>query len=280
VVGSSAGSFWAGCNPLVYGNKVIEGGNGIFCFDKVNAGLPSWIFKEGSDFLHMGGVIVDDTLFWRSCHNMFYSVDLTDGTQNWSVPASTFPLFNPSADDNYVVYPSGNNIYCYDHAGNFKWTIGIGGNFYGGPLIHNGKVFIGYTSLMCVDLATGSVDWTYPYASGYSFIRSLVLCDDKIVAMTRIGSYPMRLYCFDLSGNFQWQRDLALCQVTGCYSNGYYFTCAQDVGSSIHELMAIDVSNGNIVEKVGNFSNYWGGVACTNNRLYFADNYSGLYCYE
>jgi outer membrane protein assembly factor BamB len=273
-------SFWAGCNPLIWGDKVIEGGTGIYCYDKADGAGPDWVFKEGSDFLHMGGVIVGDTLFWRSCHARFYCIDLTTGTENWSVSASTYPLFNPSANDDYVIYPSGNGIYCYDHDGNFNWHKDIGGNFYGGPLIHEGKAYFGYTSLMCVDIETGNTEWTFPYAGGYSFTRTLVLADDRIVAMTRISNYPMRLYCVDMDGDFLWQHDFNICMTTACYSNGHLFTVAQEPGSSIYRLVAIDATDGTTVETVGNTGNYWGGVACTNNRLYFADNGNGLYCYE
>ncbi len=276
----TAGSFWAGCNPLIWGDKVIEGGNGIFCFDAETGAGPDWVFMEGSDFLHMGGVIVGDTCFWRSCHNQFYSIDLTTGTQNWSASGSTFPLFNPGANEDYVLYPSGNSIYCYTTSGSLNWSMNIGGNFYGGPLIHEGKAYFGYYELRCVDIATGIVDWTLPYDSGYSFSRSVVLADDKICAMARIGSYPQRLYCADLDGNLQWTHDFELCQTTGVYSNGYYFTCGRDQGSSVYQLIAIDMTDGTTAQTIGSLGNYWGGIACTNDRLYFADNSSGLYCYE
>jgi hypothetical protein len=276
----TAGSFWAGCNPLIYGDKVISGGNGIFCFDAVTGAGPDWVFMQGSDFLHMGGVIVDDTAFWRSCHNQFYSVDLTDGSQNWSAPGSTFPLFNPGANEDYVLYPSGNSVICYTTGGTYNWNMDIGGNFYGGPLINEGKAYFGYTDLRCVDIATGSIEWTVPYAGGYSFSRSLVLCEDRIVSMTRTGSYPMRLYCADFDGNLLWTHDLDLCMTTGCYSNGYYFTVARDSGSPVYELLAIDVSDGTTVEAVPGHNISWSGVTCTNDRLYFANNSLGLYCYE
>jgi outer membrane protein assembly factor BamB len=276
----TSGSFWAGCNPLIWGDKVIEGGNGIFCFDAATGAGPDWTFMEGSDFLHMGGVIVGDTCYWRSCHNRFYSIDLTTGTENWSASGSTFPLFNPGANDDYVVYPSSYSVTCCTTSGSFNWSMNVGGYFYGGPLILEDKVYFGYNDLRCVDLATGNIEWTTSYDSGYTFIRSLVLADDKIVTMTRIGSNPMRLYCFDLNGNLQWTHDLGLCMTTGTYSNGYYFCTGQDQGSSAYQLIAIDMMDGTTAQTIGSFQNYWGGVTCTNDRLYFADNQMHLYCYE
>ena len=276
----SGGSFWAGCNPLIWNNKVIEGGTGIHCFDAASGGTPDWVFMQGSDFLHLGGVIVEDTCYWRSCHNQFYSIDLTTGTQNWSASGSTYPLFNPGANTDYVVYPTGYSINCYTAGGTYNWSKNLGGYFYGAPLILEGKVYFGYSNLQCVDLATGNVEWTAPYDSGYSFSRSLVLAENKIVALTRTGSTPMRLYCFDLDGNRLWTHDMDICQTNGTYSNGYYFCCGRDQGSATYQLHAIDMANGQVVESVGSFNNYWGGVSCTNNRLYFSDNYSNLYCYE
>jgi len=276
----TSGSFWAGCNPLIWGDKVIEGGNGMFCFDAETGAGPDWTFSDGGDFLHMGGVIVGDTCFWRSCQSQFYSIDLTTGTQNWSASGSTFPLFNPGANDDYVVYPSSYSVNCYTTSGSYNWSMNVGGYFYGAPLILEDKVYFGYNDLRCVDLATGNIEWTSSYDSGYTFIRSLVLADDKIVALTRLGSTPMRLYCFDLDGNLQWKHDLGTCQTTGTYSNGYYFCIGQDQGSTVHQLIAIDMTDGTTVQTIGAFGHYWGGVTCTNDRLYFADNYSNLYCYE
>ena len=279
----STPSWWTGCPALLHGDHVITGGSAIWCFKAAN-GDDVWSFKSGSAFDHAGGIIVGDNIYWRSTHGAFYSVNAITGLGNWSVPAGTYPLFNPGADENYTVYPSDNNVYCYTLSGTYKWTKNIGANHYIPPIFNGGKVYYGAYTYYCTDLATGMDDWSYSI-SPYQAVEGHCFTGDRLVVTGRWydGSNTYyRIYCFDLSGSEKWHIDNVFRPIASLtYSDGYVFTVAQvNSSDSYAKLIAIDIQDGSIDDAVGSFNLSWGGLACTNNRLYFVDNNKGLYCYE
>lgn len=101
------------------------------------------------------------------------------------------------------------NFYCYDaDTGEEKWNfIDFAGDICGdeSPLVVDGRIYIGSTTLYCFDAFSGEVIWTYDVNEIFGISDGIAYFDDNIYFHTFENSGPGKLYCLDANnGELIW----------------------------------------------------------------------------
>jgi len=280
----TSGGYWTGCAPALWLDNVSVGGTGIWQFNG-DLGYENWHVFTSAGYEHQGQVIADDTIFFKGTGSYsMVGVDPEEGMPDWSVSWSSHPLFPPVygevADQGYVLAPRYSSARCVNtDDGGLEWEQPVGGSIYHPPLVLGDYVYYGVQTLYKTNMATGSHDATYSL-SPYQPLGMWSSPDD-IFVVTRWydGSYHYQLMSFDHDINLNWEIDIPYSCEQGVYSDGYVYL-AMEMGSGF-QMVAFDATDGSqdYVHPT-TFSTCWGGITNAYDRLYIADNYGHLLCFE
>jgi len=278
------GSYWTGASAALWGNDVFTGGTGVWSFD-ADDGTENWHIFTTASFDHQGQVIVDGTIYFRSSSGSLVSLAVDDGFLNWSSSWSEQPLFPPVygevGNQGYIAAPRYSSLRCVNaDTGVMAWEQSTGGSIYHNPIVIGDYVYYGgYDgTLYKTNLQTGVHDTTYDLA-GYQPL-GMWLSSTDLFMVTRLGSSDYQLMSFDFDLNLNWAQTIVNSCEQGVYSDGYVYLAVRLDGSEM-QMVAYDADDGSedFVHPT-KFNYTWGGITNVGNRLYIADNYSRLLCYE
>ncbi len=280
---TTTGGYWTGASAALWENHVITGGTGIWSFD-ADTGTDDWHMYPGMDFNHQGQVIVDDTIYFKGTGSGFASIEAVDGSQNWVPSWTAQPLFPPVygevSGQGYVAAPYSANFRCLNaDTGGFVWEQ------YTGSVYHNAVVVGDYVyyggsaaTLYKTDLSSGVHDATYSLA-GYQPLGTWI-SDEDLFLVGRFGSSTFKLMSFDFDLNLNWEVPILYSCDVGVYSDGLVWLAVRLDGTYM-QMVAYDPDDGTqLYAHSEKFNVAWGGITNVNNRLYIADNYSNLLCFE
>ena len=280
---TTTGGYWTGASAALWDTHVITGGTGIWSFD-ADLGTDEWHMYPASDFNHQGQVIVDGTIYFKGTGGGFASLEVSGGSQNWMNPWSAQPLFPPVYGEvggqGYVAAPYNSYFRCVTaDTGGFVWEQ------YTGSVYHNAVVVGDYVyyggsaaTLYKTDLSTGVHDATYSLA-GYQPLGTWI-SDEALFAVVRLGSSTFKLMSFDFDLNLNWENPIQYSCDVGVYSGGCVWLAVRLDGTYM-QMVAYDPDDGSqLYAHNEKFNVAWGGITNVNNRLYIADNYSNLLCFE
>ena len=165
---------------------------------------------------------------------VMYSLNLKDGTTNWTFDTGMRIVGSPAVSDGVVVFGSANyNIYGLDtKTGKELWHIATNQAVMGAATIHDGVAYIGGDGRMfAIDIHTGEVQWAFGELKNYVLTRPLVY-NDKLY----FGTWDTYFYALNLAdGSLVWKWNngrsnpkLSPASVWPVAANGKIFITAPD----------------------------------------------------
>lgn len=203
--------------PLVLKDRIIQGNgyDGLVAVDR-DSGSILWRFnvKGGVE----GGVTsIKENLFFGGNDGQFYSVSLTTGKVNWSIPVKSETLAAPLIEDGVVYFLTGNNVlhavdaldghelWIYSRVDNQSFSIRGASS----PIVINGLLLIGFSDgyLVGLDAKSGSLKWETLLNKNKRFrdIDSTPVIDGEFAYVT---GYDSHLYCVRYqTGELAWKSE-------------------------------------------------------------------------
>ncbi|MFH1677052.1 MAG: PQQ-binding-like beta-propeller repeat protein, partial [bacterium] len=281
----TSGSFWTGMSPALWNDHIIIGGTGMHSFN-ADDGTQDWAVYTSQSFDHQGQVIVGDKIYVKSTSNSYVSINASDGSQNWYVGFSTFPLMTTAygevAGTGYVVAPFSYSEKCLRaDNGSEVWDQPCGTYAYGNVIVIGEYAYFGGFTLYKKHLATGTNAASYSLGS----YQPLGMCisDQDIFLVVRYydGTNSFfKLMSFDFDLNFNWETVTGPSNEHPAYTDGYVWLI-QGSTSTNQRLCAFDASDGSLVYTDSTPMDFaWGGISNVDNKLYLADNQSHLFVFE
>ena len=166
---------------------------------------------------------------------VMYSLNLKDGTTNWTFDTGMRIVGSPAVSDGVVVFGSANyNIYGLDtKTGKELWHIATNQAVMGAATIHDGVAYIGGGDgrMFAIDIHTGEVQWAFGELKNYVLTRPLVY-NDKLY----FGTWDTYFYALNLAdGSLVWKWNngrsnpkLSPASVWPVAANGRIFITAPD----------------------------------------------------
>ena len=166
---------------------------------------------------------------------VMYSLNLKDGTTNWTFDTGMRIVGSPAVSDGVVVFGSANyNIYGLDaKTGNQLWYITTNQAVMGATTIHDGVAYIGGGDgrMFAINIHTGEVQWAFSELKNYVLTRPLVY-NDKLY----FGTWDTHFYALNLDdGSLVWKWNngrsnpkLSPASVWPVAANGKIFITAPD----------------------------------------------------
>lgn len=166
---------------------------------------------------------------------VMYSLNLKDGTTNWTFDTGMRIVGSPAVSDGVVVFGSANyNIYALDaKTGKELWHLTTNQAVMGATTIHDGVAYIGGGDgrMFAIDIHTGEVQWAFGELKNYVLTRPLVY-NDKLY----FGTWDTYFYALNLAdGSLAWKWDngrsnpkLSPASVWPVAANGKIFITAPD----------------------------------------------------
>ena len=166
---------------------------------------------------------------------VMYSLNLKDGTTNWTFDTGMRIVGSPAVSDGVVVFGSANyNIYALDaKTGKELWHLTTNQAVMGATTIHDGVAYIGGGDgrMFAIDIHTGEVQWAFSELKNYVLTRPLVY-NDKLY----FGTWDTHFYALNLAdGSLAWKWDngrsnpkLSPASVWPVAANGKIFITAPD----------------------------------------------------
>ena len=166
---------------------------------------------------------------------VMYSLNLKDGTTNWTFDTSMRIVGSPAVSDGVVVFGSANyNIYGLDtKTGKELWHIATNQAVMGAATIHDGVAYIGGGDgrMFAIDIHTGEVQWAFGELKNYVLTRPMVY-NDKLY----FGTWDTYFYALNLAdGSLVWKWNngrsnpkLSPASVWPVAANGKIFITAPD----------------------------------------------------
>lgn len=166
---------------------------------------------------------------------VMYSLNLKDGTTNWTFDTGMRIVGSPAVSDGVVVFGSANyNIYGLDSkTGKELWHIATNQAVMGATTIHDGVAYIGGGDgrMFAIDIHTGEVKWAFGELKNYVLTRPLVY-NDKLY----FGTWDTYFYALNLAdGSLVWKWNngrsnpkLSPASVWPVAANGKIFITAPD----------------------------------------------------
>jgi outer membrane protein assembly factor BamB len=164
-----------------------------------------------------------------------YSLNLKDGTTNWTFDTGMRIVGSPAVSDGVVVFGSANyNIYALDaKTGKELWHLTTNQAVMGATTIHDGVAYIGGGDgrMFAIDIHTGEVKWAFSELKNYVLTRPLVY-NDKLY----FGTWDTHFYALNLAdGSLAWKWNngrsnpkLSPASVWPVAANGKIFITAPD----------------------------------------------------
>ena len=189
----------------------------------LNGGIYSTPVTDGSNLF-----IGDDV-------GVMYSLNLKDGTTNWTFDTGMRIVGSPAVSDGVVVFGSANyNIYGLDtKTGKELWHLTTNQAVMGATTIHDGVAYIGGGDgrMFAIDIHTGEVQWAFSELKNYVLTRPLVY-NDKLY----FGTWDTHFYALNLAdGSLVWKWNngrsnpkLSPASVWPVAANGRIFITAPD----------------------------------------------------
>ena len=166
---------------------------------------------------------------------VMYSLNLKDGTTNWTFDTGMRIVGSPAVSDGVVVFGSANyNIYALDtKTGKELWHLTTNQAVMGAATIHDGVAYIGGGDgrMFAIDIHTGEVKWAFGELKNYVLTRPLVY-NDKLY----FGTWDTYFYALNLAdGSLVWKWNngrsnpkLSPASVWPVAANGKIFITAPD----------------------------------------------------
>ena len=166
---------------------------------------------------------------------VMYSLNLKDGTTNWTFDTGMRIVGSPAVSDGVVVFGSANyNIYALDtKTGKELWHLTTNQAVMGAATIHDGVAYIGGGDgrMFAIDIHTGEVKWAFGELKNYVLTRPLVY-NDKLY----FGTWDTHFYALNLAdGSLVWKWNngrsnpkLSPASVWPVAANGRIFITAPD----------------------------------------------------
>ena len=166
---------------------------------------------------------------------VMYSLNLKDGTTNWTFDTGMRIVGSPAVSDGVVVFGSANyNIYGLDtKTGKELWHLTTNQAVMGAATIHDGVAYIGGGDgrMFAIDIHTGEVQWAFSELKNYVLTRPLVY-NDKLY----FGTWDTHFYALNLAdGSLVWKWNngrsnpkLSPASVWPVAANGRIFITAPD----------------------------------------------------
>ena len=166
---------------------------------------------------------------------VMYSLNLKDGTTNWTFDTGMRIVGSPAVSDGVVVFGSANyNIYALDaKTGKELWHLTTNQAVMGAATIHDGVAYIGGGDgrMFAIDIHTGEVQWAFSELKNYVLTRPLVY-NDKLY----FGTWDTYFYALNLAdGSLVWKWNngrsnpkLSPASVWPVAANGRIFITAPD----------------------------------------------------
>ena len=166
---------------------------------------------------------------------VMYSLNLKDGTTNWTFDTGMRIVGSPAVSDGVVVFGSANyNIYGLDtKTGKELWHLTTNQAVMGATTIHDGVAYIGGGDgrMFAIDIHTGEVKWAFSELKNYVLTRPLVY-NDKLY----FGTWDTHFYALNLAdGSLVWKWNngrsnpkLSPASVWPVAANGRIFITAPD----------------------------------------------------
>ena len=166
---------------------------------------------------------------------VMYSLNLKDGTTNWTFDTGMRIVGSPAVSDGVVVFGSANyNIYGLDtKTGKELWHIATNQAVMGAATIHDGVAYIGGGDgrMFAINIHTGEVQWAFGELKNYVLTRPLVY-NDKLY----FGTWDTYFYALNLAdGSLVWKWNnsksnpkLSPASVWPVAANGRIFITAPD----------------------------------------------------
>ena len=166
---------------------------------------------------------------------VMYSLNLKDGTTNWTFDTGMRIIGSPAVSDGVVVLGSANyNIYGLDtKTGKELWHIATNQAVMGAATIHDGVAYIGGGDgrMFAIDIYSGEVKWAFDELKNYVLTRPLVY-NDKLY----FGTWDTHFYALNLAdGSLAWKWNngrsnpkLSPASVWPVAANGRIFITAPD----------------------------------------------------
>ena len=129
---------------------------------------------------------------------VMYSLNLKDGTTNWTFDTGMRIVGSPAVSDGVVVFGSANyNIYALDaKTGKELWHLTTNQAVMGATTIHDGVAYIGGGDgrMFAINIHTGEVQWAFGELKNYVLTRPLVY-NDKLY----FGTWDTYYYALNLA---------------------------------------------------------------------------------
>ena len=166
---------------------------------------------------------------------VMYSLNLKDGTTNWTFDTGMRIVGSPAVSDGVVVFGSANyNIYALDaKTGKELWHLTTNQAVMGATTIHDGVAYIGGGDgrMFAINIHTGEVQWAFSELKNYVLTRPLVY-NDKLY----FGTWDTYFYALNLAdGSLVWKWNngrsnpkLSPASVWPVAANGRIFITAPD----------------------------------------------------
>ena len=166
---------------------------------------------------------------------VMYSLNLKDGTTNWTFDTGMRIVGSPAVSDGVVVFGSANyNIYALDaKTGKELWHLTTYQAVMGATTIHDGVAYIGGGDgrMFAINIHTGEVQWAFSELKNYVLTRPLVY-NDKLY----FGTWDTHFYALSLAdGSLAWKWNngrsnpkLSPASVWPVAANGRIFITAPD----------------------------------------------------
>ncbi len=161
-------------------------------------GRQRWVFEGAKDIIFQA-TMAEDRFYFTSYDRGLYALD-SDGQLRWVFYAPDKLACKPAVDEEkvYVTCKDG-QLYAVDkETGELVWTFTEGTPSWGSPCVHEGTVYVGFSSGKCCALTCGGeLKWMFiaggPVAS--------VACNKDIVVFP---AYDGKVYALDRKGRLLW----------------------------------------------------------------------------
>ncbi len=150
-------------------------------------GVKLWSYVTG-DAVESSPAIVGGILYFTSADGYLYAVS-DSGGDDW-------PMFR------HDLIRSGNATSTAPAQNSTIWTYTTDLGISSSPAVVAGKLYIGlYGKISCLNMFTGSTEWTYNVPLGFGGVHSPAVYDDRVY----VGSFDQYIYCLDAAtGTVLW----------------------------------------------------------------------------
>ena len=196
-------------------------------------GEVKWTFDGNGPFRRQTPLIYDSRVFAVSEKGTLYCLDGLSGRRLWEKELGPGNSSSPLGDAGLVYISHNANLYCFGaRDGNQVFIYGGAGmTSLTAPALLKGKVYVGSDtgSMVCLDAATGVLDW--------SSTPSVEITCTPVLTEMRVffGTADNQLWCLDrLTGQSQWTAHLQQKVAAPPAVSGYDLICgAGDAGSLV-----------------------------------------------